>query len=111
MRLSSCTALLGELHGKSVLVVGTGGGCDIISAYAVAHLLKEAEAGTIVYANIKRYCEDELELVTSRVFRVPARIRPLRHGCEAHGTTLIEHTTELAHRCRCSGCCLGATDE
>jgi Protein of unknown function (DUF1152) len=92
MQLSSCAAIFGGLRGKRVLVVGIGGGCDIISAYAVAHLLKEAEAGTIVYADTKRFCEDELEPVQSRVFRVPARIRPLRPGCEAHGTTLIEQS-------------------
>lgn len=111
MRLRPCTTLLGDLRGKSILVVGIGGGCDIISAYAVVHLLKDAGACTIVYANTKRFCEDELEPVKSHVFRVPAEVRPLRNGCEAHGTALIEQSIPRGP----DGCpfvlCLGDTEE
>ena len=55
-----------QLVGRNVLVVGLGGGCDIISAYALAEMLKSANPEKIVYGNTKRPSSDRLS-VTSHV--------------------------------------------
>lgn len=43
-----------QLVGRNVLVVGLSGGCDIISAYALAVMLKSTGPKKIVYGNTKR---------------------------------------------------------
>ena len=55
-----------RLVGRNVLVVGLGGGCDIISAYALSEMLKSANPEKIVYGNTKRPSSDRLS-VTSHV--------------------------------------------
>ena len=60
-----------DLMGKKILVVGVGGGSDIISAYAIAQILKRHGAQKAIYANTKRRVEPSLESVSLHVFRVP----------------------------------------
>jgi hypothetical protein len=56
-----------KLVGRNVLVVGLGGGCDIISAYALAVMLKSANPEKIVYGNTKRPSREMEKIARSHV--------------------------------------------
>jgi hypothetical protein len=90
-------SLFADFQDKRVLVVGIGGGCDIISAYAIAELLEEMKPSTLVYANTKRSCEGYLEQFRPHVFRVPRDVRALSRGLRVHGTTRIEQSVPRGH--------------
>ncbi len=82
-----------NLAGRRILVVGTGGGCDIISAYALAQSLRPHQPALLIYANTKRHVELTLEAVTPHVFRVPPqRIELDREKSGEHGRTWIDQS-------------------
>ena len=81
-----------DLTGKSVLVVGVGGGCDIISAYGIAQTLKQHGAQKTVYANTKRRVEPSLESISDHVFRVPPIVRTIVPEEPTHGGTRIDRS-------------------
>jgi hypothetical protein len=77
--------------GRRVLLLGLGGGCDIISAYALSRLLPPG-AGAALYANTKNTADRRLQPVTAHIYRVPAEApaQPLRG--RTHGTTRIDES-------------------
>lgn len=90
-----------DLAGKRVLVVGLGGGCDIISAYALAQMLRRLKAtapAEIVYANTKRDADEALQPIAPNVYRVPTKVRKLAAGEFVHGTTQIDQAVKRGDR-------------
>lgn len=81
-----------RLTGKTVLVLGVGGGCDIISAFALSQMLKEHEPATIVYANTKTKIREQLQPLSTHVLRVPEERIVLSGDMETYGMTLIEQS-------------------
>ncbi len=84
-----------DCAGRKVLVLGLGGGSDIIMACAVARLLPASgPTRGIIYANTKREREPHLGRVASLVYRVaPEESDPYAGAIleDAHGTTQIDH--------------------
>ncbi len=81
-----------ELRGMRVLVVGVGGGCDIISAHAFAQVLRDHEPASIVCANTKPRGDERLECISPHVLKVPQERAVLVPGTRTHGTTLIDQS-------------------
>ena len=54
-----------KLLGRNFLVVGLGGRCDIVSAYALAEMIKSADPEKIVYGNTKCPSSERLNVVTT----------------------------------------------
>lgn len=90
-----------DLGGQRVLIVGLGGGSDIISAYALAQMLRRFSSSApaeTVYANTKRHADKVLELLAPQVYRVPATVRKPVAREPAHGTTLIDQAVDRGDR-------------
>lgn len=81
-----------KLNGQTVLVVGLGGGCDVISAYAVARLLSASYPAKVVYGNTKRHVESELEYVSPHVRRFPSVVCQLGGKGTSSGATRIDQS-------------------
>ncbi len=78
--------------GRKALVLGLGGGCDVLLAYAIARALPGSGARAIVYANTKRAVERDAERVSEHVYRLPGEVAvPLRKG-RTHGSTTIDRS-------------------
>jgi hypothetical protein len=62
--------------GRSTLVIGIGGGCDIITACALARSIffRRNDGGMVVYANTKRSAPRTLTEISRHVFRVPPEV-------------------------------------
>lgn len=58
---------------KKIFILGLGGGCDIISAYAVQFLFDFSEHSKIIYGNTKREFDDDLENITPNICRLPPK--------------------------------------
>ncbi len=83
---------LATLPGRKALFLGLGGGCDVISAFAVARLLP-AEAGReVVYGNTKKREEAGLEALSPHVFRLAGPVVPVAAGQPTHGKTVIDRS-------------------
>ncbi|MBI2566860.1 MAG: DUF1152 domain-containing protein [Candidatus Schekmanbacteria bacterium] len=79
------------LAGRKVLVLGLGGGSDIIAAYAVAHLLRASRPASMIYANTKKRDDGTLLPVTAHISRVAAEpSSPAEASGPIHGSTLID---------------------
>ncbi len=89
---------LPDLRGQRVLVVGIGGGSDIISAYAVAQLLAAKNPQALVWGNTKRGIDRGLKRISRHIYRVPRSLRPLRAGERTHGTTRIDRSVPRGDR-------------
>lgn len=81
-----------DLHGERVLIIGIGGGSDIISAYAVARLLEKRNPAALIYANTKHGIDRGLERISKHIYRLPPRVRPLQRDESTHGTTKIDRS-------------------
>ncbi|HYT91662.1 MAG TPA: DUF1152 domain-containing protein [Gemmataceae bacterium] len=80
-----------EVTGQKVLVLGLGGGCDIITAYAVSRLLDVAHAKGVIYGNTKKEDDGHLERVTEHIRRFSGPAVALGSG-RTHGTTRIDQS-------------------
>ncbi|MHA1371318.1 MAG: hypothetical protein ACTSRA_16570 [Promethearchaeota archaeon] len=60
-----------EIAGKKVLILGIGGGCDVISAYSLQFLFNDAEKAEILYGNTKRTIDPDLTLISRHIGRLP----------------------------------------
>lgn len=90
-----------SLAGSKVLILGVGGGCDIISAYALARMLRQTESGEpaqVVYANTKRHPDASLEPLAPHVFRVPPEVTMPEVRAYVHGTTEIDRSVPRGDR-------------
>ena len=80
------------IKGKELLIVGVGGGCDIMSAFAIAEILRSHGPAKLVYANTKERVEDGLEHVATHILKVRPERVTLSPGMRTHGTTLIDQS-------------------
>ncbi|WP_372365735.1 DUF1152 domain-containing protein [Candidatus Uabimicrobium sp. HlEnr_7] len=87
-----------EIQGQQILVVGLGGGADIISAYAVAKAIESPEC-KIVYGNTKRVAESDLTQITEHIFEVGKSLSVPNDLSDAFGTTKVDRIVP-----RCQGC-------
>lgn len=81
-----------DIQGKRILVVGVGGGCDIISAFALASMLKNGQPAKLIYANTKTRVSEPLEHLSAHVLKLPQDRIVLSLGTHTHGTTLIDQS-------------------
>ncbi len=77
---------------KRVLIVGVGGGSDIISAYALAEMLGSREPAKFIYANVKSRIRENLQHRSAHIYELPAERITLMPGMHTHGTTLIDQS-------------------
>ncbi len=75
-----------------MLVLGVGGGCDVISAYAVARLLPAEVTRQAVYGNTKKRQENGVEAISPHVFRFAGEPVPIATGQATHGKTVIDRS-------------------
>ena len=90
-RLLETPFALPAVVGQSVFVLGIGGGCDVITAYAVSTLLN-GDSARIVYGNTKKGNVGPVEEVTPHIVRVAS---PLPEpGCKPQGCgkAAIDHS-------------------
>jgi len=79
-----------KVEGKRVLVAGVGGGCDIITAYALAGQLRAGRPQALVYANTKRSIHHGLTHLTKHIYCIPGWMRALRFLASKRNPTRIE---------------------
>lgn len=78
---------------QKILIIGLGGGCDILSAYAMAQMFPPSEARLLVYGNTKHHDEPDLETVGAWIRQVPGEaISPSELSGHTHGSTLIDRS-------------------
>jgi hypothetical protein len=77
-----------SVEGRNVLVLGLGGGSDIITAYAVSLLLPSPRPTRLIYANTKNKDDGTLEMFTPHIGRVAPG--PSTRKGRFHGTTAID---------------------
>jgi hypothetical protein len=80
-----------EAADRKILVLGLGGGCDIITAYAVAGLLDAVSAKGVIYGNTKTNDDGHLERVTEHIRRFAGPPVALGSG-RTHGSTRIDRS-------------------
>lgn len=88
-RASDLLPLLPVTRGGRALVIGVGGGADIITAYAIATRLDVGD-GAAVYGNTKTRAEPDLVRRSPHVARVPPRLVERAQMRAKHGSTDIE---------------------
>jgi hypothetical protein len=81
-----------QIEGKRVLVAGVGGGCDIITAYALAEQLRAGQPKALVYANTKRRIHAGLTHVAKHIYTIPSWMRTLRFLASKRNPTRIEQS-------------------
>jgi hypothetical protein len=69
---------LPDARDKHTLVMGLGGGADVITAWALAQRLDRGAAGRITVANTKHELEPDLLRVSDHIGRVPPGPPPVR---------------------------------
>jgi hypothetical protein len=88
LMLRPMAALPAAFRTGKVLVVGMGGGCDAVTAYAVAQHLPGLPADA-AWGNTKRNPVG-LEAVRGHVWRCGAQVGPLAEGENCYGTNKID---------------------
>src|SRR5215475_3454030 len=87
------------LTGKSVFVHGLGGGCDVITAYAVSTLL-DTSAARIIYGNTKVGNVGPVEEIAPYVVRVASPLPEPGTRPRGRGKAAIDHAVPRnAHGC------------
>jgi hypothetical protein len=81
-----------KVEGKKVLIVGVGGGCDIITAYGLAEQLRAGQPQALVYGNTKRRIHRGLTHLTKHIYCIPGWMRALRLLASKRNATRIEQT-------------------
>jgi hypothetical protein len=87
--LTSVPFAFPDVRGQKILVLGLGGGCDVITAYAVAQQLGP-DTATVVYANTKTADVGQPDSVTAHIRRVSGP--PVGPRGRTHGTTKIDQS-------------------
>jgi hypothetical protein len=78
---------------EKIFILGLGGGCDIISAYAAQFLFDFSEQSKIIYGNTKRTFENDLENITPNIYRLPPKKLVIgEHSTANIGTTKIDRS-------------------
>ena len=81
-----------DIHGQRGLILGLGGGSDIISAYAVQFLFPNYKKAQIIYGNTKRSLDADLIPVRESICRLPEKVGDLTEGESFMGSTLIDQS-------------------
>jgi hypothetical protein len=69
-----------DITGRKVLVLGLGGGCDIITAFAISRLLEGGPSEGVFYGNTKTGNMGPGEPVTAHILRLSGpQLDPARH--------------------------------
>lgn len=79
-----------DLAGQHVFVLGLGGGCDVITAFAVSSLLDQA-ATRIVYGNTKTDNVGPVKAITPHVVRVASPEPEPGRKAKGCGSAAIDH--------------------
>jgi hypothetical protein len=88
-----------SVTGKNVFVLGLGGGCDIITAFAVSKLL-DSSAAKIIYGNTKVGNVGPVEAITPHIVRVASPEPTPGQRPRGHGKAAIDHSVPRnAHGC------------
>jgi hypothetical protein len=77
-----------DFTGQKALVLGLGGGCDIITAFALSTLL----GGRVVYANTKVDNVGPVEKITAHIVRVSGPQLDPAHRVRGYGRARIDHS-------------------
>ena len=80
-----------DIAGRKVLVLGLGGGCDIITAFALARLLDPDGSRGVVYANTKTSNVGPVQRITPHVVRVTGPVIDLGQRVRGYGSGKIDH--------------------
>src|SRR5262249_428429 len=81
-----------DVAGQKVLVLGLGGGCDIITAFAFSRLLDGAGSRGIVYGNTKTADVGSVEHVTEHILRVTGPLIEAGRRVRGRGKAWIDHS-------------------
>jgi hypothetical protein len=81
-----------DVFGRKVLVLGLGGGCDAITAYAVAGLLDAGPGGQAIYANTKNGPVGQTEAITPHVLRITSPTPLPGERARSQGRAWIDHS-------------------
>ena len=79
-------------NGQKVLVLGLGGGCDILTAYAISTLLDDGRTSGIVYANTKLGNVGPIEAITPHIVRVSGPVPEPGRRVRGYGRARIDHS-------------------
>jgi hypothetical protein len=79
-----------DVANHDVLVLGLGGGCDIITAFAVSRLLDPA-AARIVYGNTKKGNVGPVRTITPHIVRVDSELPETGEKPKGCGRAAIDH--------------------
>lgn len=80
---------------RKVLVIGAGGGCDVISAHLVAVALKSVpgnESTRVVVGNTKKEVKEDFVQISRHIYRVPERVVTIEPKMKVWRTTLIDQS-------------------
>lgn len=78
-----------------VLVIGVGGGCDVISAHLIGRMIKAVrgnEKTRIILANAKKVVQSDFQRISPHIFKVPAQVIEIVPEMTVWKTTLIEQS-------------------
>jgi hypothetical protein len=81
-----------DLAGHKALVLGLGGGCDIITAFALARCLDPDGSRGLVYANTKTGNVGPVQRITPHVVRVTGPVIDLGQRVRGYGSGKIDHS-------------------
>jgi hypothetical protein len=81
-----------NLTGQKVLILGLGGGCDIITAYALSRFLDHGQSREVVYANTKTGDVGSVEHVTAHILRVSGPVIEAGRRVRGRGKAWIDHS-------------------
>jgi hypothetical protein len=81
-----------DISGRKVLILGLGGGCDIITAFALAKLLDRGQSESVVYANTKTGDVGSVEHITAHILRVSGPVIESRCRVRGRGKAWIDHS-------------------
>jgi hypothetical protein len=79
-----------SVNGKRVLVVGIGGGSDVVAATALADRLQSAGAAEVIYGNAKRHAAAGMTMRSRFIGELPPTVVPLTPDSVLKGTCAID---------------------
>lgn len=85
-----------DVAGRKALVLGLGGGCDVITAYAFSRLLPGGELADVFYGNTKTADAGATLPVTPHVLRVSGPMVESAHRVHRRGKAWIDHAIPRA---------------
>jgi hypothetical protein len=89
--LSAAPFVFPDIAGRKVLILGLGGGCDIITAYAISTLLDSGLSQRVVYANTKTGDVGSVKPITAHVLQVSGPMIETDRRVRGRGKAWIDH--------------------